>query len=105
MNSIAQTSSSNAVVYSDGSYTSSYSDVYNEGSGGTLSGTASAGTGDLSDDPQWSDVSDDGNYSNDDWSLSASSPCVDVGDPSSFYQDVDGSDNDMGAMGGPGGDW
>jgi hypothetical protein len=37
--------------------------------------------------------------------LAPLSPCVDAGDPSSEYFDHDGSRNDMGAYGGPGGDW
>ncbi|MBT4362444.1 MAG: hypothetical protein HOD11_15900 [Candidatus Marinimicrobia bacterium] len=37
--------------------------------------------------------------------LSASSPCVDAGNPSQQYNDVDGSRNDMGAYGGIGGAW
>jgi hypothetical protein len=37
--------------------------------------------------------------------LSASSPCVDTGNPSQQYNDVDGSRNDMGAYGGIWGVW
>jgi len=33
--------------------------------------------------------------------LSASSPCVDAGDPAPIYNDIDGSRNDIGATGGP----
>ena len=33
------------------------------------------------------------------------SPAIDAGDPVSRYDDFDGSRNDMGAYGGPGGDW
>ena len=33
------------------------------------------------------------------------SPSIDAGDPDSQYNDADGSRNDMGAYGGPGGDW
>ncbi|MFQ6673951.1 MAG: hypothetical protein ACE5GH_04095 [Fidelibacterota bacterium] len=37
--------------------------------------------------------------------LSEDSPCIDSGDPGDEYRDVDGSRNDMGAYGGPYGDW
>jgi hypothetical protein len=30
---------------------------------------------------------------------------IDAGNPAAAYADVDGSTNDMGAYGGPGGDW
>ncbi len=105
LNSILYGDASNDLVYGAGSWTSSYNDAYNAGSGGTLAGTATAGTGAISADPLWTRVTDDGNYYNDDWSLQASSPCVDAGDPSSAYDDADGTTNDMGATGGPAGDW
>lgn len=34
-----------------------------------------------------------------------SSPCVNAGDPLAGYNDPDGTRNDMGAFGGPGGAW
>ena len=37
--------------------------------------------------------------------LQASSPCIDAGDPDAAYNDYDGSQNDIGCYGGPGGDW
>lgn len=41
-----------------------------------------------------------------DFSLTAGfSPCVDVGDPLSGYNDPDGTRNDLGAFGGPHGNW
>ena len=43
--------------------------------------------------------------SNGDYSLQAGSPCIDTGNPSSEYNDTDGSRNDMGAYGGPKGSW
>jgi hypothetical protein len=33
------------------------------------------------------------------------SPCIDAGDPDRAYDDADGSLNDIGAYGGPGGSW
>jgi parallel beta-helix repeat protein len=40
-----------------------------------------------------------------DFTLSGASPCIDAGDPSSQFNDYDGSRNDLGAFGGPLGDW
>jgi hypothetical protein len=37
--------------------------------------------------------------------LSPQSPCIDQGNPEPQYNDVNGSRNDQGAFGGPGGDW
>ena len=37
--------------------------------------------------------------------LSAGSPCIDAGNPGSIYNDSNGSRNDQGAYGGPGGNW
>ncbi len=40
-----------------------------------------------------------------DFHLSPGSPCIDSGSPDSLYNDPDGSRNDMGAFGGPRGNW
>jgi hypothetical protein len=40
-----------------------------------------------------------------DFHLQHSSPCMDVGNPDSAYNDPDGSRNDPGAYGGPNGSW
>ena len=61
--------------------------------------------GNISQNPRFEAVSDDDNPSNDDWSLSSASPCVDIGDPAATMDDPDGSRNDQGAFGGPGGEW
>ena len=92
--------------YGAGTGTFSYNDIYNSsGSSYRYGGTYNAGTGDLSGDPLFVSANCDGNPNNDDFSLSSSSPAINTGNPSSAYDDVDGSPNDIGAYGGPGGDW
>jgi len=54
-----------------------------------------SGAGNISEDPLF-----DSNYK-----LLPSSPCIDAGNPSSAYNDADGTRNDMGAFGGPNGNW
>ena len=61
--------------------------------------------GNIELDPLFVSFTDNDNPLDDDLSLQASSPCVDAGDPSLVYDDVDGSINDMGAFGGALGDW
>ena len=43
--------------------------------------------------------------SNRDFHLSENSPCKNAGNPEPIYNDFDGTRNDQGAYGGPGGDW
>ena len=105
MNSILQTNSNRSVVYSVGTWTGSYNDVYNAGTGTGYAGTAVAGTGSVTGNPQWQSVTDDNNIWNDDWSLRSTSPALNTGNPSSTYNDADGSRNDMGITGGAGGTW
>lgn len=40
-----------------------------------------------------------------DFRLSINSPCIDMGNPTEKYNDIDDSRNDQGAYGGPNGDW
>jgi hypothetical protein len=54
------------------------------------------GIGNIMIDPQFSDS---------DYHLSVESPCIDSGNPSPEYNDLDGSRNDMGVYGGPNGGW
>ncbi len=56
---------------------------------------ASAGTGDIQQDPQFVDAP------NGDFHLQAGSPCVDAGRTGTSYLDCDGTRNDMGVYGGP----
>lgn len=60
---------------------------YNAQSGATIV----AGTGSISADPKLDAA----------YHLLASSTCIDAGDPSAIYNDLDGSRNDIGATGGP----
>ncbi len=55
----------------------------------------------VQEDPAFSSY--DGDPDNDDLHLGTGSPCIDAGDPD--LEDTDGSRADMGAYGGPGGDW
>ncbi len=61
---------------------------------GTYWNEASGGSGAISEDPSFMDVSNDNFY------LKPDSPCIDAGDPAALYNDSDGSRNDMGAFGG-----
>ncbi len=94
------------LVDSTASFTGTYNDVYGN-AGGEYSGTAdpTGANGNLSSDPDFVSVSDDGDLTNDDFHLDTGSPCIDAGNPSSSMDDADGTDNDMGAWGGPSSDW
>ena len=82
-----------------------YSDVYGGSSGeyGSVYTDPTGSDGNISDDPLFTDWSDDDDYSNDDLSLASGSPAIDAADSSD--SDTDGSAADMGAWGGPEGDW
>lgn len=60
---------------------------------------------DINEDPLFVAFTDDSDWTNDDFHLQMGSPCIDVGNPDAAYDDVDGTPNDMGAYGGPYGDW
>ncbi len=64
-----------------------------------LSGSYAPGEGDLSEDPQFVDPNTG------DYTLRSTSPMIDAGHPDASYNDTDGSRNDMGAFGGPSGEW
>ena len=66
-------------------------------------GLSGSGTGNVSVDPRFTDATDDGDWSNDDWSLRGTSPAIDAGDPAIL--DVDGSRSDLGGFGGVEGGW
>jgi hypothetical protein len=87
-------------------YTQSHSLVYSNASSHYYNLTDPTGTnGNINTDPSFTDLSNDGDWTNDDWSLSSGSAAEDAGDSSRSETDVDGSAPDMGAFGGPLGDW
>jgi hypothetical protein len=59
----------------------------------------------ISVDPQFTSWSADLDSTNDDLTLQSGSPCEDAGLPATDFFDFDGTPNDMGAFGGPGGNW
>ena len=108
MNSIvAMTSDGVGVLVDSGStFDGTYNDVWGNDDGEYSGVTDPTGSdGNISEDPEFTDVSDDSTWTNDQWTLSATSPAVDAGNPSATYNDVDGTRNDMGAFGGPESDW
>jgi hypothetical protein len=106
LNSIVENNIATALLYGTGSATLTYNDVYNgSGSGSSYGGSWAAGAGSISVGSNFVGAACDGNPWNDDWSLTGASTAIDGGDPAAAYMDVDGSANDMGAYGGPGGDW
>jgi parallel beta-helix repeat protein len=60
-------------------------------------GVASPGPGDISADPRFDLLSSPPYH------LAITSPCINAGDPNPLLNDLDGSRNDMGCFGGPGG--
>ena len=108
MNSIVSGSANGAGVLVDGSasFIGTYNDVYGN-AGGEYSGTPDPTgiDGNLSADPLFVLVTNDGNDYNDLWELAAGSPCIDTGNPDPNFNDVDLTPNDMGAFGGPNSDW
>lgn len=69
---------------------------YSDASGADFLGVGTGGgTGNITADPMFAELTGDGDASNDDLSLLPGSPCLDSGDPALF--DADGSRSDMGA--------
>jgi len=103
MNSIISENDDGAMV--DGevgtSLDNSYSDVYGAATDNYGAGTTDTTglAGNISEDPKFTD------WEGGDFSLAPTSPCVDAGATGPSYNDADGSDNDMGAYGGPEGEW
>jgi hypothetical protein len=88
------------------SFSGTYNNVYGNLAGNYSGVTDPTGSsGNISDTPLFVAYSDDGVPSNDDLHLLSASPSVDAGNPSSAYNDADGTTNDQGAYGGPDSDW
>ena len=77
----------------------SYSDIQGGLSGidTNNNGTVNWQTGNINSNPLF--------INSGDFHLQTGSPCINAGNPATQYNDPDGSRNDMGAYGGPGGDW
>jgi len=78
---------------SSSTITIDYSDIQN----GVNYGSWATGTGNIDTNPLFNSTTD--------YHLSTGSPCINTGNIDAIYNDVDGSRNDMGAYGGPKGDW
>ncbi|MFT5681888.1 MAG: hypothetical protein ACI8RZ_002806, partial [Myxococcota bacterium] len=108
MNSIITESGSaeGVLVGGSASFSGTYNNVYNN-AGGDYSGTTdpTGSSGNLSTSTGFSAWSDDGDYSNEDISMTSSSAMIDAGNPSSTYDDADGTGSDIGALGGPNSTW
>ena len=107
LNSIFYGAVSGAAVLADSTatFTGTYNNVYSNASdySGTTDVTGTGGN--ISGNPRFTSVTNDGNPDNDDWSLKSTSASKNTGDPAAAYYDTDGSRNDQGAYGGPGGAW
>ncbi len=88
-------------INSPNSITVSYSDIEGGRSGiqDNNHGTVNWLDGNINSNPLF--INPEGG----DFRLQSGSPCIDKGDSSSIYNDFDGSRNDMGAYGGPYGNW
>jgi len=78
-----------------------YFDDPNNANDGDLTGTGD----NISVSALFAAATDDGDATNDVFTLQPASLCIDAGDPDAAFNDVDGSVNDMGAFGGPEGAW
>lgn len=83
-----------AISYGSGSY--EYIDLYGQSPRWERT-NGSANTGNISADPMFNDPGAG------DFGLPEGSPCIDAGDPDAAYNDIDGTRNDLGPTGGPGG--
>jgi len=84
-----------------------YNDVFGNTAGGYGApiGPILIPANNIASDPLYVSLSLDGDWTNDDLALDTGSPCIDAGDPATFYNDPDGTRNDMGIYGGLLGDW
>ena len=104
-NIVAEGNTTAPLFQNGGTGSAGYGDGYNAGSGGTTGGTWST-TGTLTGvGSQFGGITCNGDLVGDDAMLVAGAAAIDAGDPDSAYNDVDGTQNDLGAYGGPGGTW
>jgi len=85
--------------------TMAYNNVFGMSSGASYNGGIVGQSGNTALDPLFSLGSADGNPTNDDLSLDPASPCIDAGNPTPTFNDPDGTISDLGAYGGPAGNW
>ncbi len=108
LNSIVYGAGTGAGILVDRSsrFSGTYNDVFGN-AGGNYSGTTdpTGSSGNISSNPRFTTFTADGDLTDDDLTLTSSSPCINTGNPSAAYNDADGSRNDMGAFGGPEGSW
>ncbi|MCB9762038.1 MAG: putative metal-binding motif-containing protein [Alphaproteobacteria bacterium] len=104
-NSILVSLGEGPLAVSSAAGSTAYSAWYSATGGETVGTGWRAGPGDIAQDPRFIGLSDDGDLTNDDYGLRATSPALDAGDPSAVYNDADGTPNDMGVYGGPAGNF
>lgn len=92
-------------LYGAGTGTFSYNNVYNGGSAYRYGGSLAQGVGSITTGSNFTSVTCDASVANDSFVLRSGSSSINAGDPGSSSNDYDGTRNDMGARGGPGGNW
>jgi hypothetical protein len=103
-NVVADGDTTAPLFYSAGTGTIGYADISNSGSGGSTGGSW-ASSNETAVGGQVTGITCNGDWTDDSAALSSGASGIDAGDPSSAYNDVDGTRNDLGALGGPNGLW
>ena len=89
-----------ATLFSAGTgYTIDYNDSYDNTPGNWSALITSLGSNNITDEPEFTDYTEDGDCNNDDYRLQYGSALIDAGDPT--IPDPDSSVSDIGAYGGP----
>ncbi len=105
-NSIATGDTLTTLLYAADPGQLTYNDVFSSADPpSTYGGALEPGLGSIQADPLFVDPSCSTFEEPEAFFLQPSSPAIDAGDPAPAYVDTDSSRNDMGAFGGPGGDW
>ncbi|HNH48898.1 MAG TPA: hypothetical protein PKY30_17780, partial [Myxococcota bacterium] len=102
---VEETQTSSYAVYGAGSGTFTYNNVYAGGTGYRYGGSMAQGAGSISSGSNFTSVTCDSSVANDNFTLRSGSGSINTGNPSSVYNDYDGTRNDMGPKGGPAGNW